>query len=100
MMLTYPNDRHNDFVQLTDDNGTPFVPDFIRSYDTGCEAGNAMKFAGAFLLLAKRYNDSEGGAYERNSGIGTKKGLGQGIQGMDPAPGVMPVGEVFGVGEW
>lgn len=55
-------DRHNGFVMLTDDGkGNPYVPDFVRSYDTGTEAGNAMKYAGAFLVLANRHfphNDS------------------------------------------
>lgn len=52
--LKYPNDRYNGFVQLTDGKGNPYVPDFIRSYDCGAEAGNAMKYAGAFLVLANR----------------------------------------------
>ncbi len=55
LTIHYPNDRFKGFVHLTDDNGNSYVPDFIRSYDTGCDAGNAMKYAGAFLVLSNRY---------------------------------------------
>jgi hypothetical protein len=55
--LQYPNDRHNGFVQLTDGTGNLYVPDFISSYDCGNDVGNAMKYAGAFLVLAQRQNN-------------------------------------------
>lgn len=56
LLLPYPDDRVNGFVALTDGGGKMYVTDFSRSYDTGTEAGNAMKYAGAFLILAKRYD--------------------------------------------
>lgn len=55
--LKYPNDRINGFVQLKDGNGKPYVADFIRSYDCGVDAGNAMKYAGAFIVLSKRLDN-------------------------------------------
>ena len=55
--LKYPEDRFNGFVQLTDGNGEPYVADFVRSYDATSDAGNAMKFAGAWLILAKRIQE-------------------------------------------
>ena len=63
-MLPYPHDRHNGFAQVTDGNGHLFVPDFSRSYDRGSEAGNAMAYAGAFLVLAQRVNNQAKGGSE------------------------------------
>jgi hypothetical protein len=65
MSLKYPYDRYNGFVQLKDGGGQPYV--FDSSYpDYGSEVGNAMKFAGAFLALAKRYNVIENQTSEVN----------------------------------
>ena len=58
-MLTAPNDRYNGFVQLTDGNGNAYVADFVRAYDCGSDVGNAMKYAGAFMVLAKRWTENE-----------------------------------------
>lgn len=57
--LKYPQDRYNGYVQLTDGNGCAFVPDWdlTRTGESrGSEAGDAMKYAGAFLVLANRMN--------------------------------------------
>jgi hypothetical protein len=53
-MLKYPYDRHNGYIQLTDGFGNAYVPDFPDDRDRGSEQGNAMKYAGAYLVLAKR----------------------------------------------
>jgi hypothetical protein len=57
MPLKYPDDRHNGFVLLTDGNGTPYIPDFTSGYDFGSKTANALKYAGAFLKLAKKLHD-------------------------------------------
>ena len=49
--LKYPFDRVNGFVQLTDGNGDIFVTDMQR---TGNEVYDALKYSGAFLILAHR----------------------------------------------
>ena len=60
MSLVYPYDRHNGFVQLTDGNGLPYVFDCFYP-DYGSAAGHAMKFAGAFLVLSRRFNEATDG---------------------------------------
>jgi hypothetical protein len=54
-MLQYPNDRHNGYVLLTNDGkGNMYVPEFTRCQKRGSVEGNAMEYAGAFLVLARR----------------------------------------------
>jgi hypothetical protein len=50
--LRYPHDRVNGYVQLTDGNGNLYVPD--RRPTSNGQAADAMKYAGAFLILASR----------------------------------------------
>lgn len=55
--LKYPHDRFNGFVQLTDGNGNAYVPAFSREHKGGSDVGNAMKYSGAFMVLARRMNN-------------------------------------------
>jgi hypothetical protein len=58
--LKYPHDRVPGYVLLTDGKGNPFVPD---RRPTGNIVADAMKYAGAFLALARRIaerNEIEG----------------------------------------
>jgi len=54
--LKYPHDRVNGYVQLKDGNGNLYVPDF-HALGTENDAGESMKYAGAFLILANRIID-------------------------------------------
>lgn len=54
--LKYPHDRVNGFVQLKDGDGKLFVPEFNR-FSQDSNEGDAMKYAGAFLILAKRLDE-------------------------------------------
>lgn len=54
--LIYPNDRYNGYVALTDGNGEYYVPEFSRETQGLSEKQAALKYAGAFLILASRLN--------------------------------------------
>lgn len=53
-MLKYPNDRYNGYVLLSDGDGNLFVPDFSRAQEGETELSSAIKYCGAFLVLAHR----------------------------------------------
>jgi hypothetical protein len=55
--MKYPHDRVNGYVLLTDGNGNAYVPewDLTRTGESrGNTHGDAMKYAGACLQLARR----------------------------------------------
>jgi hypothetical protein len=64
--LKYPDDRLSyhggSYVQLRDGDGNFFVPDFSRSSLGGSDVGDAMKYAGVFLVLSRRLDE---GNYDR-----------------------------------
>lgn len=64
-MLKYPHDRHNGYVLLIDGSGNAYMPDW--DLERTCESrgsvvGDAMKYAGAFLVLANRYTKHKEGS--------------------------------------
>ena len=61
MMLKYPNDRVNGYVLLSV-NGEFYLPewDLTRTNESrGSVEGDNLKYAGAFLQLAKRMHEND-----------------------------------------